>query len=192
MRIFIKDKKLGNENYQYNVWINEKKTDKITSNKNMIQVECPTNSTVKIRVENILFEAKQSYLLFLLYWFLSCISGSGEQDPFGKPFNARIDIADTGENDIFLEVNSIWCKEAFLVQGNCDVSENSLFSPLGYKKKWFWGFAMPVSILILLILFMFIVVDVMGNRIVFKALFLAVPTIIELLWIAYVVKVLRR
>ena len=189
MKIILKDKKLGSGNYQYNVWVNDKKIDKITRYKNVIQIECAANSAVKIEVENIFFDTKYIWLLFLLYWFLSCIGGCGEQDPFGKPFNARIRIADTREGDIFLEVNSIWCKEAFLVQGNCKVSENTFFSPAGYKKKWFWGYAIPIAMLILFILFVF---SIVGNRVIFKVLLMAIPAIAELLWIAHVVKVLRR
>lgn len=190
MKLLVDDKKLDLKNYECNIWIDDKKVETINGNKkHLIQLEYHNNSIIKVEYENILFREKHTYWFCLFYWILAFISGYGEQDPFGKPFNALICIKNIESQELFLQVNSIWKKEAFEVGGKCEVLENKFYSPKGFKKKWFLGLAMPMTMLILLILFIFIIVDV-GD--IFKTILISFLAIGGLLWLVYVIKVLKK
>ncbi len=192
MKIFLKDKKLGSENYQYNVWINEKKVDTCKmEHGGLVCVECPEGCDVRIEVENILFRDKKIYLLFVFYWIVSFFSGCSECSPFGYPFNAIIKINNVGKKDIFLETNSIWKKNAFKINTNCSVAQNNFYSPKGYKRKWLLGFAVPVLVLILAFLILLIMLEVKQEFIAIKNIFMITLLAVEFIWVLYIVRVLN-
>ena len=187
MKIFLKDHNLDEENYRYNVHINgENCNDVIKKNKKFIEIQCPENSFVEIEICNWIFQEKKANIYILFYWILSLITGTGEENPFGLPFNALLKIKDVGKEDIFLEVNSVWKKEAF------NVEENKFFSPKGSKKKWFLYTSLPSLLLSSSILIAFIAINVMGDNIIGKAIILSLPILCELWFIAYAIKVLRH
>lgn len=192
MFLFITDKILGNENYQCSVWINGRQSTNIKQiKKNQIKVPCSGDCEIKVEYKNIFFEEKYAAYLCFLYWILAIVSGTAEPNPFGKPFNYVICISVFKDENIYLTTNPLWKKTAFEVSGDCKILKNSLDSPRGYKKKWFWGFAFPVAILIFIIFLILIMIDVMANNLAFKTIILAIPMIIELFWLIYVIKIMR-
>lgn len=193
MKLIVKDKKFGNENYQYHVWVNEKKVEMHEEKYgNVMWVECPENSNVRIDVENILFREKKVYFLFIFYWVAALLSGYGERSPFGYPFNAVISINIIGRKDLVLEINSIWKKNAFRVSSECEIIQNSFYSPEGYKRKWFLGFALPISMIILVLFTFFICMDYNEKFILLKWIFAGAFLIAEVAWCIYAVKILSK
>ncbi|MBQ3558880.1 MAG: hypothetical protein IJA07_05135 [Agathobacter sp.] len=190
MKIFINDKELGSENYRYNVWVNGEKASLVKwENDKSLCIECIENATIKIEAENVIFKDKRAWLLLVLYWFLALITGSGEQWPLGKPFNAVIIIHNKGNKNIYLKVNSLKRKNAFTINGECEVLENYFYSPKGYMKKWFWGFAMPIALLIFCLSLLMLFMDFNEEFCFLKWIFVTIFLIAESIWIIYVTKI---
>ncbi len=194
MQICINDDHFGNENYQCKVSVDGKEVDAKNIKKTdawCLDLDCTPNSIIKIKFENIVFREKKAWLFFLFYWFLALLSG-GEQNPFGNPFDAVICIKANGQRNIRLKTNSIKKKEAFSVTTKCEVLENYFYAPKGYKKKWFFGSAVPIALLILALLLLSILMGWNEQYILLKTVFILIFSICEVIWGIYVIHILKK
>mgnify|MGYP006390654787 CR=1 FL=1 len=155
-------------------------------------IEVAQGSSVKIEIQNKTLEGQKKSLFMILYWVLALLGGYGEYLPFGLPFNALLRIENVDKEDIYVQTNSYKMKNAFSIKTKCNIVENRFVSPKGYKRTWFLGYVMPVSLLVLGILFILILLNVQEKYIVVKGFFVAIAIICSMGWIRYVYSVLKR
>ena len=153
MKISIKDKIFGQENYECNVYIDGVKQD--VGSGRYKEFYCSKSSEVKIEYINNILKEKQIGIIGLFYWIISIIGGSTEPHPFGLPFDAVLRIACVEDKDIVIEVNDDWKNTPFQIEGNCVVLENVCISSKSDKKKWILLDVLP---LFLITLFIFVIV----------------------------------
>ena len=190
MTIEISDKVFGSNNYEYEILINGKKNDFNINDKREIIFDTDKNDIVEIRARNIVFSCRWGWILTLLYWILALLTGSGEREPFGKPFDAYIKFKSNSKY-IKLQANKIWNKEAFdIICGEVIVEKNEFASSKKYIMRWCWAIVIPVNLLIIAIIALFLFTGVVTNSIIMVILF-CVPVFGLLGWNIYVYKLLR-
>ncbi len=144
----IIDDKFGEDNYEYEIFVNSVKRDIKLKNKKAELEDVGGDDVIEVRAKNIVLSSKYGWMLMLFYWILSLLAGMGEQNPFGKPFDAYIKFKPKSHN-ITLRGNKIWDKEAFeIFGGKVDVIENYFVSTKRLRRRWLLGMVMPLDILI--------------------------------------------
>lgn len=188
MVIEINDAVFGRDNYEYEILINGNKGQFEISESGQIIIESQEEEVVDIRAKNIVFSSRWGWVLTLLYWLLALVTGSGESNPFGKPFDAHIQFK-TGSKYVKLQANKIWKKDAFnILQGDLDIVRNEFVSTKKYIIHWCLGMVLPVNLLILAIFGVFIGVAT-GSEITVVLFCVAAFCLIG--WNIYVYKILR-
>lgn len=190
MIIEINDKEFGCENYEYEIYINgEKNTFNVTETGEK-NIEAGENDIIEIRAKNIVLSSKWGWMLTLLYWIVALLTGSGESNPFGKPFDAYIQFK-TSSAYIKLQANKIWKESAFdILNGELIVNRNEFVSTRKYKMRWFFGVVVPINILIILIDVMFLCTGAVTSSVI-MTIFFMVSIICQICWNIYVCKIMK-
>lgn len=194
MRIIIKDKEMGTDNYDCNIYIDGYKKVLQQNRKEDMVVECPNECSIVVEYKNIALEGKYIEWFGLFYWILVLITGTNEPHPFGLPFDAILKLHCKGQDNIIIKMNKISNKTAFSVLGDCEIVTNHFITREGYKRKWFLLEAIPLAIMIFLLfmIFFIFVCDALPKMFVIKYLLIAGLVLAELFWGMYVIKVLKR
>lgn len=192
MKIIIKDRKFGQENYECKVYIDGEKQD--TSGGRNKEINCQKACEVKIEYINKVIKEKYIAIMGLFYWIISVVGGSNEQHPFGLPFDAVLKLKCNDDKDIVIETNAVWKEKPFQIKGNCSVIENFFISPKEYKTKWFLLEVLPISILMLFIFLIFFLglQEIAEKLCVVKVLFFCVVIGVEIVWCMYVYNVIKK
>lgn len=191
MIVHIKDKEYTNENYKCIICINGTIFDNWEKTSKQILIPCKQGDFITIEFINIIFEETRSYFLILLYWCFALISGYGEKNPFGYPFNTIIEIKnlEMENSNVYVISNSIWEKLPFRIEGSVEVMNNIFYSSKTYKKKWLLGMVIPMYFLLFLVLLMLSMVNV---TIYLKILFLLIPISAIIWWTNYTIKINKK
>lgn len=81
------------------------------------------------------------------YWFFSLLGGYGEENPFGKPFDAYIQFK-SSSTYIKLKANKLCEASVFSIShGELDIQRNEFVSTKKYVVRWCLGYALPINIL---------------------------------------------
>lgn len=192
MKITIKDRKFGQENYECNVFIDGVKQE--GGHGRHKEITCSESCEVRIEYINKTLREKHIALMGLFYWIVSLLGGSNEPHPFGIPYNAFLVIRCSGDKDIIIETNAIWRKEPFRIIGECEVEANVFTSAKGYKKKWFFLEVIPLSLLMVLIFMIFFIGlgEFIRNSFALKMLMICVTVVVEAVWWIYVYNVMKK
>lgn len=191
MIVEIDDKEWGDGNYEYDVSING---GKITFEKiKYAEMKFETNEgdTVQIYAKNTVLSCKYVWAYFFLYWIGSLLSGTGERNPFGKPFDAYIQFK-TNSGYVKLKANKICREKAFeVVDGNIEASVNKFVSSKKARRRWLLGMILPINIVGILIALMFICICI--NAVMcawFFGILFAVTVVFIICWNIYACKIL--
>ena len=88
MVIIIEDYEFGNDNFEYEIFVNgSKRATNVNASRELL-IEAQSNDVVMIRAKNIVLSSKWGWLFMFFYWFLAILIGTGDNNPFGKPFDA--------------------------------------------------------------------------------------------------------
>lgn len=188
MIIEIDDKIFGKDNFEYEIFVNGEKSVYSTNKNGEMSLEANENDIIKIRAKNIVFSSKWGWILSLLYWIVALATGSGENNPFGKPFDAYIQFK-TKSSYIKVRANKIWKKKAFeILSGELTVDRNDFVSTRNYKVRWFIGVVLPVNLLLISIIILFFITGAVASSWITMVLFI-IPIICIICWNVYVWKV---
>lgn len=148
MYIEIIDDKFGEDNFEYDVYLNGKIVEKNPRDRKIKIDDVCENDIIEVRARNIILSSKYGWMFMLLYWVLSLLSGMSEQNPFGKPFDAYIKFR-AKSNNIKLRGRKIWDKQAFMIhEGTAEIMENNFLSTGQQRIRWCFGMVLPLDILI--------------------------------------------
>ncbi|WP_166636402.1 hypothetical protein [Fonticella tunisiensis] len=143
------ENKYYKDNYKCLITCNGKELP-LNYKKDCIFVELEDNleKTITIKFVNFLFEDKKGIFLMIFYWFVVLLSGTSDNQMFGKPYNAILSFKTKSAENINIKVNKFKADKPFeLLNCNCEVLQNCYEAKKGYKIKWFIFTALPLIIL---------------------------------------------
>ena len=189
MVIKIVDFEFGSDNFEYEIYVNGLKN---FSNVNEIGeriIDATSEDEILIRAKNIVLSSKWGWLLMFFYWILSFFAGTGDNNPFGKPFDAYIQFR-TSSTYIELKANKVKKIKAFeVLSGKLDIDRNEYVSPSAYKIRWCIGYALPINLMVVAIFGMLMLVGIWVNSMVFKVT-IGIMVVCLIGWNLYVYKTL--
>lgn len=152
-------------------------------------------AAVEIIIENIILNSKYSIFVMIFYWICSIISGTGEKEPFARPYTLKLRFNVLGESDIVVRTNEYNSDVPFeVLSGDVEVLQNEFILDKGAKKKWILGAMLPqISLITLVNIFLlYLGLDSEGGFKVFFMLILIVFLGIELYFILNFRKIIKR
>ena len=160
MVIRIDDSEFGYKNFEYEIYVNdEKRIEKVDLNEEVI-LETEADDVILIRAKNIILSSSPGWLWMFAYWFFALLLGYGEENPFGKPFDAFIQFK-SSSNYIKLKANKLSEVCAFSVaSGELDIQRNEFVSTKKYVVRWCLGYALPINLLMFVFGGLFLLVGV--------------------------------
>lgn len=160
MVIRIDDNEFGYKNFEYEIYVNdEKRVEKADLNEEVI-IDAEADDIILIRAKNIVLSSNLGWLWMFAYWFFSLLGGYGEENPFGKPFDAYIQFK-SSSTYIKLKANKLCEASAFSIShGELDIQRNEFVSTKKYVVRWCLGYALPINILICAIIGLLLLVGV--------------------------------
>lgn len=190
MVIKIEDYEFGSNNFEYEIYVNGLKS---SSNANEIGeriIEATGDDVVLIQAKNIVLSSKLGWLFMFFNWILAILTGTGDNNPFGKPFDAYIQFK-TGSTYIELKANKINKIKAFeVLRGKLDIDRNEFVSSGAYKIRWCLGYVLPINLLVVAIFGIFILVGISMSSMVVKVV-IGLLVVCLMAWNLYVYNILR-
>lgn len=154
MTIEIQDSYFNMESYQCEVSVNGEKVETKTENdgkKITIQDVSPEDK-VTIQLKNFILAGRHGGWVILIYWIASLLAGDGEPNPFGRPFDAVLELTSIKTGNISIRTNKINADIPFIiVAGSAEIKDNRFVVKKEHRRKWFCGYVLPVNILVGLI-----------------------------------------
>lgn len=192
MNIVLENNHYFNENYKTDVYINGVLLDNTSYDSNMkMEFSCSNQSIVEIRISNIVFEGRNFFWCFLLYWFLALVSGFSEKHPFGYPCDMVL-IFENNNKSVNIKTKPFFSDKPFFSNGVCKVRKNCFCFSRKLRKKWIFGEVFPVYIFDFLVLVLFFLVDITSRYIFVKWILCLIPLVLAVLWTKYVIKVIKK
>lgn len=190
MVIKIDDYEFGDDNFEYDIYVNGEKCVRNTNETGERIIDAICDDVILIRARNIVLSSKWSWLFMFFYWILSVLSGTGDRNPFGKPFDAYIQFK-TNSTYIELKANKIRELNAFKVlSGKLDIDRNEFVSPKAYKIRWFVGYVIPINLLMLVVGCLFILVASSAGSMVMNIV-IGVVAVCLICWNIYAIRILN-
>lgn len=191
MIIKINDKKFGEQNYEYEIFVNERKADLIVKNKEILLENLSKHDIVEIIAKNIVLSSKYGMVLSSVYWIIALLSGFGESNVFGKPFDAVLKLQLITSDSLTIETNKIWENKPFCIDNqSVFILKNEFISPPKYRRRWCMSVVVPINILILLVCMLFIMSGLIWSSSSVKY-FVVIPIVCIVCWNIYCYKVLH-
>lgn len=191
MIIEIDDYEFGEDNYIYEVYVNGMEKEVTVEDKKINIGTVNESDTVELRAKNVIFSSKYWWAIPIIYWIASMLTGSGTNNPFGKPFDALLQITSIKTNHLSIRTNKIWSDCAFKMSDcNVKIIKNSFISTAKYRRRWCMGFVFPINIFLILFIVMCIFLGFYEGA-AFGKIFLVVPVLAFICWNVYAYKVVK-
>lgn len=190
MVIKIEDYEFGSDNFEFEIYVNGLKSSSNANEMGERIIEATCDDEIVVRARNIVLSSKWSWLFMFFYWILAVLTGTSDNNPFGKPFDAYIQFR-TSSTYIELKANKVKKIKAFeVLSGKLDIDRNEFVSPSAYKIRWCIGYALPINLLIVAIFGMFMLVGISISSMVFRVI-IGILVVCLIGWNLYVYKMLR-